>query len=66
MRKNREDEQIHVIMNMYMGMSQETPCIAILNKQKYNSLFTRTKNRKAKQVLSKGVVSVGGRYKERM
>jgi hypothetical protein len=51
---------------MYMGMSQETPCIAILNKQKYNSLFTRTKNRKAKQVLSKGVVSVGGRYKERM
>jgi hypothetical protein len=43
----------------------ETPCIAILSKQKF--LFSKTENMKIKQVLSGGVVPVGGgRYKERV
>jgi hypothetical protein len=42
----------------------ETPCRAILNKQKFNC-FTKTENTKAKQVLSGGLVQVGGGgYKE--
>jgi hypothetical protein len=37
----------------------ETPCIAILNKQK--CLFSKAEDKKVKQVLSWGVVSVEGR-----
>jgi hypothetical protein len=37
----------------------ETPCIAILNKQKY-LFFKKTENRKVKQVLSGGLIPVGG------
>jgi hypothetical protein len=33
-----------------MEMSNETPCVAILNKQKY--LFSKTKDKKVKEVLS--------------
>jgi hypothetical protein len=32
--KNRGDEPIQVVIYIYMEMSQETPCIAILNQQK--------------------------------
>jgi hypothetical protein len=42
----------------------ETPCIAILNKQKCR--FSKTENRNVNQVLPGGLVSVGGGgYKER-
>jgi hypothetical protein len=34
----------------------ETPCIAILNKQKY--FFSKTESRKIKQVLSRGLILV--------
>jgi hypothetical protein len=44
---------------IYIGKCyNETPCITILNKQKY--LFTKTDDRKVKQVLIGGVVPVGG------
>jgi hypothetical protein len=46
----------------------ETPCIAILNKQK-NFFFSKLGNRKLKQVLSGGYQQQeqeGGRYKERV
>jgi hypothetical protein len=41
-------------------------CIAILNKQKCYLFFTKTENRKVKQVLSgRWVLVGGGRYKGR-
>jgi hypothetical protein len=44
---------------------KETPCVATLNKQK--CLFSKLEDRKVKQVLSGGVVPVGGGgHKERM
>jgi hypothetical protein len=42
----------------------ETPCRAILNKQK--CLFFPSKTEDSKQVLSGGLVPVGGIYKERV
>jgi hypothetical protein len=51
MKKNRGDEIIGVIIHLY----KETPCVAILNKQKCH-LFSSTKseNRRVEQVLPGG------------
>jgi hypothetical protein len=55
---------IYIYIYIY-GNVNETLCIAILNKQKY--LFSKMENRKVKQVLSDGLVPVGGGgYKERV
>jgi hypothetical protein len=47
-----------------MEMSQETPSVAILNKQK--CLFSKTEDRKVNQVLTGGWHSGRGGYKERV
>jgi hypothetical protein len=43
-------------------MDKETPCVAILNKQKCHFFsFTKSENRRVEEVLAGGLVPVRGR-----
>jgi hypothetical protein len=61
--KNR-DEPTQVILHIYKAVPQDTPSVAILNKQKCHFFyFTKWETRRAEQVLSV-VVGTSGRGKE--
>jgi hypothetical protein len=61
MEKNRGDEPIQVIIQIYMETHSEISGRAILNKQKMSFSSPKTENRKTKQVLSGRLLPVGGR-----
>jgi hypothetical protein len=76
MKKNREDEPIGVITHMNMEIAQENSlCSSLYLKQAKMSLFfpflfffssIKSENRRVKQVLSGGLVPVGGgRWQEK-
>jgi hypothetical protein len=62
--KNTGNETVQAVIHVFMESHNETPCVAILNKQ--NVIFlTKTETRKAKQVLSgELVLRRGGVRKE--
>jgi hypothetical protein len=54
-KKNRGDESIWAIIHIYMEVPQESPCVAILSKQKCHFVsFTKSENQRAEQVLPEG------------
>jgi hypothetical protein len=65
--ERRKIEWMNQFMLLYIYIwksHNETPCLAMLNKQKY---FKKMENRKIKQILSEGwYLQVGGVYKERV
>jgi hypothetical protein len=64
-RKMEGDELTWVLIHIYMEMSQETPCVATLNKQK--CLFFKNAKREGKRGPVWGLTPVGGGgYEERV
>jgi hypothetical protein len=61
MEKNRGDEPVWVIIHIYMEISQGNSRCSYLKqiKMPFSFSFTKSKNRRAKQVLSGGLVPVG-------